>query len=238
MIAMHRLPALLASAALALAACVGSAGAQTPAAAKPLTVVELFQSQGCSSCPPAEANLNALAGRPGILALSYGVTYWDGLGWKDTFAQQAFTDRQYDYAHYHRHHGVWTPQVYIDGGNDLVGSDRAQLDQAVAGAGMQGPPLSWAGGRLLVGAGKPAARCDVWLVRYDPRTLDVAIRGGENRGRTLPHRNVVRQLIHLGTWDGGAQAFNLPASSGSGLSTAALVQIARGGPILGASLAP
>ena len=234
----HRLLAPLAFGALALLATVGAAHAQSPAPSKPLTVVELFQSQGCSSCPPAEANLNAIAGRPDILALSYGVTYWDDLGWKDTFATQAYTDRQYDYAHYHRHNGVWTPQVYIDGQHDLVGSDRAQLDQAIAGASTQGPPLSWANDQLQVGAGKPAASCDVWLVRYDPRTLNVAIRAGENGGRTLPHRNVVRELIHLGTWDGSAQNFRVPASSGSGLSTAALVQIAKGGDILSAALAP
>ena len=219
----------------ALLALSDIAWAQPPSPAPPLTVVELFQSQGCSSCPPAEANLNAIAGDPHVLALSYGVTYWDSLGWKDTFARQAYTDRQYDYAHHRGRADVWTPQVYVNGHQDLVGSDRTRLDQAIAAARLHGPTLTWADGRLQVGAGTPVAACDVWLVRYDPRTLDVAIRGGENRGRTLPHRNVVRELILLGRWDGHARGFNLPAASQPGLSTAALVQVAAGGDILGAA---
>ena len=200
-----------------------------------IVVVELFQSQGCSSCPPAEAHLNALAGQPGILALSYGVIYWDSLGWKDTFATEAYTDRQWAYAKYRRRDNVWTPQVYVNGHTDLVGSDRAQLDQAIQQATMQGPQLSWQKGQLTVSAGKPAAVCDVWLVRYDPRTIDVAIGAGENSGRTLPHRNVVRELVHLGTWDGSPRAFNVPPATMNGLSTAALVQIEPGGDILSAS---
>src|SRR5882757_4787911 len=99
--------------------------AALPAQAAP-TVVELFQSQGCSSCPPAIANVNALADRPDILALSFSVTYWDYLGWKDTFAQQAFTARQRDYAR-GLHGEVYTPQVVINGRAGLVGIDRAGL---------------------------------------------------------------------------------------------------------------
>ncbi len=219
-----------------LLAFAGAGFAQQPAAgAGPLVVVELFQSQGCSSCPPAEANLNAIAGRADILALSYGVTYWDTLGWKDTFATKGYTDRQWSYARHHGRSQVWTPQVYIDGQKDLVGSDSGKLHRAIAEASTQGPPLSWQDGRLIVGAGKPADACDVWLVRYDPRTINVAIGAGENSGRTLPHRNVVRELVHLGKWSGSAHTFNLPVASLTGLSTAALVQIEDGGDILSAS---
>jgi hypothetical protein len=219
-----------------LLALAGSGLAQQPAASgSPLVVVELFQSQGCSSCPPAEANLNAIATKPDILALSYGVTYWDSLGWKDTFAEQAYTDRQYSYAHHHGRSQVWTPQVYVDGQKDLVGSDRGKLDQAIAQASTQGPPLSWHDGQLMVDAGNPSGACDVWLVRYDPRTLNLAIGAGENSGRTLPHRNVVRELVRLGTWNGSAHVFKLPLATITGLSTAALVQIKDGGDILSAS---
>lgn len=203
-----------------------------------LVVVELFQSQGCSSCPPAEANLNALAGKPDILALSFGVTYWDELGWKDTFATPAYTRRQWDYAH-HRHRGtVWTPQVVINGRSDLVGSDRARLDAAIANARKNaetsGPSLRFAAGQLNVGAGAAQGESDVWLVCYDPRTLQVAIGAGENGGRTLPHRNVVRQLVRLGTWNGSARSFKLP-NAAPGLRSAALVQESSGGPILSAA---
>lgn len=218
-----------------LLAFAGNALAQQRLAARTLVVVELFQSQGCSSCPPAEANLNAIAGQADILALSFGVTYWDNLGWKDTFATKAFTDRQWSYATHHGRHQVWTPQIYIDAQKDLVGSDRAKLDRAIAAAGTHGPVVSWQNDRLIVGAGKSANTCDVWLVRYDPRTINVTIGAGENGGRTLPHRNVVRELVRLGKWNGSAHVFKLPLASMNGLSTAALIQIENGGAILSAS---
>lgn len=219
-----------------LAACTLGHAQGRPAT--PLVVVELFQSQGCSSCPPAEANLNAIAGRPDILALSYGVTYWDSLGWKDTFATKAYTDRQWAYARQRRRDNVWTPQVYVDGKADLVGSDRAQLDQTISQARIQGPELTWRDRQLIVGAGTTPVPCDVWLVRYDPRTLNVAIGAGENGGRTLPHRNVVRELIRLGSWDGKTHAFAVPAPSMPGLATAALVEASAGGEIMAAAKAP
>lgn len=217
-----------------------AAAQESPAAPSPV-VVELFQSQGCSSCPPAEANLNALAGQPDILALSFAVTYWDQLGWKDTFATQAYTDRQWSYARHRRRGSVWTPQVYVDGDADLVGTDRAQLDQAITRAratSEKGPTLNWQTGKLVVGAGHPDKACDVWLVRYDPRTINVAIRAGENSGRTLPHRNVVRELINLGSWDGSTHTYLVPPSTHAGLSTAALIQAASGGPIVEAATSP
>ncbi|WP_266180456.1 DUF1223 domain-containing protein [Dyella humicola] len=200
-----------------------------------LVVVELFQSQGCSSCPPAQANLNAIAGQQDILALSFGVTYWDDLGWKDTFARDAYTQRQWDYARAHKHGNVWTPQIYINGHADIVGTDRAQLADAIAHANSNGPSIEWGQGQLVVGAGQPPVPCDVWLVRYDPHMLEVRIGAGENSGRTLQHRNVVRELIHLGTWNGAMQTFALPAARSSTLATAALVQVPRGGDILSAS---
>ncbi|HEY9133101.1 MAG TPA: DUF1223 domain-containing protein [Dyella sp.] len=201
-------------------------------------VVELFQSQGCSSCPPADANLNALAARADILALSYAVTYWDDLGWKDTFAQQAFTDRQWVYARRRGRTDVWTPQVFINGRRDVVGTDRTQLDDAVAEAATtmkRGPALSWREGRLHVGAGE-AGTYDVWLVRYDPRTLEVPIGAGENGGRVLPHRNIVRQLVRLGSWSGGEQDFTLPMPTIAGLATAAFIQAGPGGAIIDATI--
>ncbi|HEX7816369.1 DUF1223 domain-containing protein [Dyella sp.] len=203
-----------------------------------LVVVELFQSQGCSSCPPAEANLNALAGRSDVLALSFAVTYWDDLGWKDTFASQAFTDRQWTYARRRGRGDVWTPQVFVDGRRDLVGTDAAQLTDAIAEAlHAQGarPTLAWQGDTLHVaGGGHPNA--DVWLVRFDPRTQQVPIGAGENEGRVLPHRNIVRQLLRLGTWHGAAEDYVVPAASMAGLATAAFIQDGPGGAIIGASI--
>lgn len=235
----HRIFLTIALNALVFIALCPSLQAQVPAAssARPLVVVELFQSQGCSSCPPAEANLNALADKPGILALSFGVTYWDNPGWKDTFAKDAYTQRQWSYAHFQARDTVWTPQIYINGHTDLVGTDLTQLEDAIAQAQSSGPSIEWSGNTLIVKAAlhPPGAR-DVWLVRYDPRTLHVAIDGGENNGRTLPQRNVVRELIHLGTWDGSDETFALPAPSMGGLETAAIVQVRGGGDIQSASI--
>jgi hypothetical protein len=210
-------------------------------------VVEMFQSQGCSSCPPANANLNALADRPDVLALSFGVTYWDYLGWKDTFAKKQFTDRQWDYARARRRGEVWTPQVYIDGRSDVVGVDRAELDAALkhaaaatADAESAAPEVRIAVDRVTVGraeaaaAALPAGGADVWLVRYDPRIVQVPVKAGENGGRTLPHRNVVRELVRLGSWTGEAAGFDVPQPGQDGLSTAVLVQAGAGGPILAA----
>ncbi|WP_066819084.1 DUF1223 domain-containing protein [Sphingomonas mali] len=207
-----------------------SASAPT-GAAKPV-LVELYQSQGCSSCPPAEANLNALADRPDVVALSFGVTYWDYLGWRDSFAKPQFTERQWDYAHYNRQANVATPQVWINGRRTIVGNDRAELTAAIAAAPGAGPVLAVRDGKLGVGAGRaPAHGADIWLAAYDPRTIQVAIRAGENGGRTLPHRNIVRQLVRIGHWDGPSTSVALPPLP-PGLRGAAFLQAGRGGPVL------
>lgn len=200
------------------------------------TVVELFQSQGCSSCPPANANLMALSDRKDILPLSFQVTYWDRLGWKDTFAAPAYTDRQWDYAHGLNHKDVWTPQVIVNGRIDVVGVAPGEIERAVARGdrGASGPAIAVAGDKVTVSGMVPKTPAPVWLVRYDPRVIQVPIQRGENGGRTLPHRNVVRQLVELGAWTGPARAFDLPAADRPGLKTAILIQAGRGGPILAA----
>jgi hypothetical protein len=203
--------------------------------AAPLTVVELYQSQGCSSCPPAIANINAIADKPDILALTFAVTYWDRLGWKDTFASPGFTARQYDYAHGLGHGGVYTPQVILNGRADLVGANRAELDSALAHAvPLVGPALSQTSRGISVGGAPAKSAADVWLVRYDPRTLNVAIGAGENGGVTIAHRNVVRSLVRLGVWSGMAQTFALPSGADPAWRAAILVQAKDGGPTLAA----
>jgi len=222
---------------VAVAALGGAPGARAADAGHPV-VVELFQSQGCSSCPPANANLIALSQRPDVLALSFGVTYWDQLGWKDTFASPQYTARQWDYAHALRHDNVFTPQVVVNGRLDGVGAAPGEIEQLMrrADRATAGPVVTVGGGSVSVGAGQASGKAaDVWLVRYDPRIVQVAIRRGENGGRTLPHRNVVRQLVRLGGWNGQAARFNLPAGADPALRTAILVQAAGAGPILAAA---
>ncbi|HEY0527055.1 MAG TPA: DUF1223 domain-containing protein [Stellaceae bacterium] len=233
---------LLAGVAAAFATAATVSPAVRAADAGRRVVIELFQSQGCSSCPPANANLNALADRPDVLALSFGVTYWDHLGWKDTFAKKQFTDRQWDYARARRRGSVWTPQVYVDGRSDVVGSDRAELDAAVkdaAAGAAAAPDVRITSDRVTIGragaAAPPSGGADVWLVRYDSRIVQVPVKAGENGGRTLPHRNVVRELVRLGSWTGEAASFDVPQPGQDGLSTAVLVQAGTGGPILAAA---
>jgi hypothetical protein len=216
------------------------AGAATAADAAHPTVVELFQSQGCSSCPPANANVSAIAGRPEILALSFSVTYWDQLGWKDTFATEAYTARQWAYARGLRHDNVFTPQVVINGRRDGVGADPAELRSLIAAGdrGDGGPAVAIRAGAVAISAGvAPAKGADIWLVRYDPRIVQVAIKRGENGGRTLPHRDIVHQLTRLGRWTGAPVTLALPPSPGPALVTAVLVQSPNGGPILAATKA-
>jgi hypothetical protein len=212
-----------------------AANAGEPIAVKP-AVVELFTSQGCSSCPPANANLAALSTRPGVIALSFGVTYWDYLGWKDTFAQPGFTQRQRDYARALGHEGPFTPQIVVNGAEDTVGNVRADIirliDEARPGS---GPQIVFRQGSLsLADAPRPARPADIWLVRYDPRIVQVPVQRGENAGVTLPHKNVVHGLERLGQWDGARETMNVPPAPG-GMVTAILVQEPNGGAILSAA---
>jgi hypothetical protein len=201
------------------------------------TVIELFQSQGCSSCPPAEASVGAVSGRSDVLALAFEVDYWDRLGWKDTFSKAAWTARQYAYAHAMGGDGVYTPQVVVNGrvaGDALEpGSLAGLMSRGDRGAG--GPNVGFSGGAVTVGAGAaPAGGADVWLARYIPRTVEVAIPRGENAGRTLPFKDVVREMVLLGKWQGQAATFPVPGGDSS-LAEAALVQAHGAGPILAAA---
>jgi hypothetical protein len=177
----------------------------------------------------------AIADRPDILALSWQVTYWDQLGWKDTFGKAAFTARQWDYAHAFHRVEVGTPEVVVNGRDDVVGARRGELEDLIrrADRGAGGPTIVLKPDRVTI-AGQGGAAL-VLLVRYDPNIIQVPIRWGENGGRTLPHRNVVRDVTALGDWEGGVTSFELPAPSRAGLKTAVLVQRGSGGPILAAA---
>ena len=221
-------------------AVVGACGVATAAlAADPAhpVVVELYQSQGCSSCPPAIANVNAIAGRQDVLAFTFAVTYWDQLGWKDTFAKPAFTQRQWEYARAGGRGQVATPQTIVNGRAVTNGGDGAALIRTIrqADRGSSGPGIVIAAGRVAIGAGTSRGPATVWLVRYDGRSLAVPIRAGENGGRTIAHRNVVRSLDALGSWRGPATTFALPPATDRNLHSAVLVQLGPGGPILAAA---
>ena len=202
------------------------------------TVVELFQSQGCSSCPPANANVMALGGRADVLALSFAVDYWDRLGWKDTFSKPAWTARQYAYARAMGRDSVYTPQVVINGrvaGDGLEPESLAGLMRE-GDRGVGGPEVRFAADAVSVGAGAaPAGGADVWLARYDPRVVEVAVKRGENGGRTLLHKDVVHEMILVGHWRGPAETLPLPAGAEGRLADAVIVQSVGAGPILAAA---
>ncbi|HXT06361.1 MAG TPA: DUF1223 domain-containing protein [Roseiarcus sp.] len=198
-------------------------------------VIELFQSQGCSSCPPANAALVRYADRADWLALTFAVTYWDRLGWRDTFGRPEFTQRQYAYARSLGEASVYTPEVVVNGRAAGVGDDVAEVEALATKAdrGASGPSVTLGGGSVAIGAGSaPGGAADVWLALYDPRVLEVAVGRGENAGRTLPHRNVVKRLLRVGTWDGAAETLALPPAGG--LARAVLVQKRGAGAIIAA----
>jgi hypothetical protein len=197
----HPVTPLLAVAAVFAAAffCPVDGAATEPAP----VVVELFTSQGCSSCPPADRLLGELAGRADVLPLSFHVTYWDRLGWPDTFGLEDSTRRQRLYADWLGQPRVYTPQMVIGGRIEVVGSSRRRVIEAIdllQGHGEPRPELTVTGDRLSVAAGDQGAAA-IWLVAFDDHQ-DVAIERGENRGKTLRYHHVVRELARLENWHG------------------------------------
>jgi hypothetical protein len=214
--------------------------ASTPAAAaKPPVVVELFTAQGCASCGEANAHVAKLADKPGVLALTFSVDYWDYLGWADTFAKPEFADRQKAYVAQLELREPYTPQVVVDGAAQAPGSKTDKVDKLVAEAAKapRNPPaIQFTAERVYVGSARsPKGGGEVWLIRYDPREQDVAVKAGDNKGQTIPHRNVVREVTRLGGWKGRPVAFRLPAESEEGLKSVVLVQAGHGGRVLAAA---
>ncbi|MCH7889717.1 MAG: DUF1223 domain-containing protein [Proteobacteria bacterium] len=215
------------------------------AGAEPPTLVELFTSQGCSSCPPAEAFVAELAKRDDVIALSMHINYWDYIGWKDPFASEATTGRQRSYARRLSRGMVYTPQTVIDGAAHAVGSDRGSVERAIRKA--QAEPRL----RLDIGLAQTADKglvvslpgadfkgtAAVWLARYDAERTTRVTRG-ENAGRKLRSTNVVRDLQKIGTWTGQPLELRLPASmltAGEGGRDGCVIIVQQDdfGPVLG-----
>ena len=220
---------------LSLILLATSAGA---AAAKPPVLVELFTAQGCGACAEANAHVAKLAERPGVVALTFSVDYWDYLGWTDTFAKPEFTDRQRAYVTRLKLREPYTPQVVVDGDEEAPGLKAAEVDRLVraAAAAPRNPPdMKFIGARRVdVGSGRvPSGGAEVWLIRYDPREIEVDVKAGDNRGETIVQRNVVREIKRLGAWRGRPQAYRLGEPSEEGLKTVVVVQAARGGRVIG-----
>jgi hypothetical protein len=222
----------VATVAIATVAKAGPVQANEPRAAP--VVVELFTSQGCSSCPPADAFLTDLARqRRDVLPLAFHVTYWDYLGWKDPYSFDAATARQRAYARFLGQDGVYTPQMVVDGATEFVGSSRSRGLEAIAGAARKPVTvgLTREGANLLVTIGDGPGHGQVLLVGFDP-VHETRIGRGENGGRTLTESNIVRSLTPLGNWSGSATSLrSMPAA---GEAFAALLQ-GEDGHIIGAA---
>ncbi len=204
-----------------LAAVFGLALGLAPASAQPAEppmVLELFTSQGCSSCPPADVLINQLTRKPNVIALSLPVDYWDYIGWKDTFATPAFTARQRAYAKTRGDGHVYTPQVVVDGLAHAVGSDQAEIYKVARDVkGLKGAltvdlKMREEDGKLVVdlGAapkGTPDTAALVLLLVAHERTVMVG--RGENAGHSLTYTNVVRQMTKVGDWMGAAKSIEI-----------------------------
>ncbi|QFU17992.1 DUF1223 domain-containing protein [Microvirga thermotolerans] len=229
--------------------------AQPALAEPPRAVVELFTSQGCSSCPPADALLAGLARRPDIVALSFPVDYWDYLGWKDTLAQPLFTARQKAYAEARSDRQVYTPQIVVNGLKPCVGSDWSKVETSIqsAGEGRATLPvevsLQEEGGTVTIAveeaaspaqavsqaasqaASRPASarrlRGEIWVLPV-LRERTVAIGRGENRGKTVTYANVVRGMTRVGEWQGGSARFQVPLASARGDADGYVVLVQSG----------
>lgn len=173
-------------------------------------VVELFTSQGCSSCPPADALLGELARRTDVLALALHITYWDGLGWRDRYALPASDSRQRDYVDRLRLRSAYTPQMVVNGSVDVVGGQRNAVESALAQATHpETIELAIEGTDLQAHLPALASRCNCLLTLFGFRAqADTRVTAGENRGRTLREFQVVRVMRSLGRWRGDAQSLH------------------------------
>jgi hypothetical protein len=222
-----------------------------PAHADPRAVVELFTSQGCSSCPPADKLLGELAKDPSVIALSMPIDYWDYLGWKDTLADSRFSARQKAYSHMRGDRDVYTPQAIINGSIHVVGSDRAGIEGAIdetdKTSGVMSVPVSMSvtGKQINVSvaasrSGAAAMHGEVWICSIS-KAVPISIGRGENSGREVTYHNVVRNLLKVGDWNGSPGSWSVPLEniSRDGVDAAA-VYVQDGnrdkpGPMLGAA---
>ena len=209
--------------------------AGTSAQAEPRAVIELFTSQGCSSCPAADKLIGDYARDPSVIALSLAVDYWDYLGWKDTLAMSGHSNRQRAYAKARGDRQVYTPQAVVDGLVHVLGSDKTAIERAIRQTHEQNAPLALpvrldrTGDKLTVtipASDNEKGQAEVWLCPIT-RSVAVAIGRGENSGHTITYSNVVRRWIKLGDWTGKAETFSVPVAdfqNGSIDGAAVLVQ--------------
>jgi hypothetical protein len=190
-----------------------------PAQADPRAVIELFTSQGCSSCPAADKVIGELAKDPSVIALSMPIDYWDYLGWKDTLADSRFTARQRAYSRMRGDREVYTPQAVVNGSTHVIGSDRESIEGAIfdtgRSSGVMSVPvtMSQSGPDLTVSVAASESAVplhgEVWICSIS-KAVPISIGRGENQGREVTYYNVVRNLLKVGDWTGGSKSWTVP----------------------------
>ncbi|MGC1496477.1 MAG: DUF1223 domain-containing protein [Sulfitobacter sp.] len=224
---------------LALAAASLSFATSVAAQNNPV-VVELYTSQGCSSCPPADAILHEIADREDVIALALHVDYWDYIGWKDPFGDPAHAKRQRAYAAAGQRRSIYTPEMIVNGQTDIVGAKAMALSEAITEHAKETPKVKLAltreGDTLNITAeklGTVKGEMTVHLLRYTPRQV-TEIKRGENAGKTIEYANVVEDWQALGTWD-GTTPLNFQAMTAGSKPAVVIIQGANAGPILAAA---
>ncbi len=218
---------------------LAGAGLAQPATESPV-VVELYTSQGCSSCPPADNLLSEMAGRSDVIALALHVDYWDYIGWKDTFGNPAFTKRQRAYAAVAGARTIYTPQMIVDGMDHIVGVRAAELAKLVARHAAQAAPVALRldrvgeGVRVTAGAAPLPRGAVVQLVRYRSHER-VEIRQGENAGKVIDYSNIVTEWRRVAEWDGRAD-LSLTMDAPGGDPVVVILQEPGPGPVLAAAV--
>ncbi len=217
---------------------ISLAGAAAAQSERPV-VIELFTSQGCSSCPPADALLAKLAQREDVIALALHVDYWDYIGWKDKFASPAFTARQKGYASANGRSRIYTPQMIVNGEHDVVGNRAMDVAEIIEKHRGSVTPVTLSARRMgdmvviEVSTLRPVGASDIHVVQYEPEK-SVDIGRGENAGRTIDYANVVSNWAVLGQWDGSSET-ELSADVDGPDQVAVLVQSGTTGPIMAAA---
>ncbi|MGH8336492.1 MAG: DUF1223 domain-containing protein [Gammaproteobacteria bacterium] len=213
------------------------------------SVIELFTSQGCSSCPKADVLLKTYAARPGVLALSLPVDYWDYLGWKDTFGSAKFSERQRAYAKFRGDGQIYTPQAVINGMSHVNGGSQKDIDAAIAASQAILSPnrvpiyFSMDGGNIIIETGTAPAGATVKeatvRLAWIQKSAEVAVGKGENEGKTLTYTNIVRDLTPVGTWTGQPLRIILARTALMRKElelVAVLLQQGKAGPIIAAAV--
>jgi hypothetical protein len=239
---------------LSLAVIASTLAAPLVAHAGPRAVIELFTSQGCSSCPPADKLAGEFAQDPSLVVFTLAIDYWDYLGWKDTLAIAGHTNRQRAYAKARGDREVYTPQVVVNGTAHVIGSERGAIEETIGKtsklAGTMSLPVKLAVSAESIAVSLPAAKNgeakdakgEIWLCPVS-KSVQVTIQKGENSGHTVTYHNVVRRWIRLGEWTGVARTLTVPTREfgGEGIDAVGVVVQAgtkeKPGAMLGAAIA-